>query len=46
MEDDFLFTVKEYAALLKLSESTVYRNPAKSIICSVLAGHNALVKKA
>lgn len=29
MEDDSLFTVKEYAALLKLSESTVYRNPAK-----------------
>ncbi|MGX4746103.1 hypothetical protein [Providencia rettgeri] len=29
MEDDSLFTVKEYAVLLKLSESTVYRNPAK-----------------
>lgn len=29
MEDDSLFTVKEYAALLRLSESTIYRNPAK-----------------
>ncbi|SVJ42818.1 Uncharacterised protein [Klebsiella pneumoniae] len=45
MEDDSLFMVKEYAALLKLL-SRLFIETQLSIICSVLAGHGAPVKKA
>lgn len=27
--DDSLYTIKEYASMIRLSSSTVYRNPAK-----------------